>query len=163
MATISVRLTYFDPAALRHRRKRAKLTQVAFSERLGMQQSNYNNLETGYRGPSMEVVRQMADALRIEPRFLFVRLLKGEQTLRWIRETQALTQTELAEQLGLKFTTWTEIERGSNTPARHLSKIAATLGITEEHAMAAWERGAIERERRHDNSTATHHDDKPVG
>ena len=71
---------------IRERRRRLNLTQEEVAGRLRISASHISHLEVGIRHPSRQIVAKLSDALRLNPRDLF--LLANPRVDSCISETQ---------------------------------------------------------------------------
>ena len=127
----------FDRATLRRLRIERHLTQTRLAEQLGIHPRTLARWEAGRGAPDARMVALIARELRVARR----ELVSAPQvpTLRDLRTTAALTQRQLAAQLGIDQATYSRHERGhlSLDPGR-VRDLAAALGVTQRTVREAF-------------------------
>jgi transcriptional regulator with XRE-family HTH domain len=71
---------------LKDRRQKLSLTQRALADRLGVSSTFVTSLETGHRGPSLQMVLRVAEILHLEAHKLF--LLSHPAEVRFLRQSR---------------------------------------------------------------------------
>ncbi len=106
----------FDRGRLRARREAANLTRRQLAEAAGVHLIAIRQWETGHRVPTVETVAVLARALGVSPLTLTDRaeVDTARLTLRDLRISTGLTQEQAAAAAGMRRTTFSKIERGTD-------------------------------------------------
>lgn len=116
----------FQPDVLRAARKKAGLSQTALAELIKADRQAVWRWETGDRVPQVSTITKLAQALAISPQ-----LLIGEPTtLAELRASRGLTQSQLAEKIGVSRVAYSHYETGRRAPDdEKRTLIAAALAV----------------------------------
>jgi len=117
---------------IRQAREQRGLSLTNLAERANISVSYLSEVENGRKSPSLQVVKQLAGALNLEPAALFVSGPRGRITpgdrIRLIRTEQNLTLAQVAGKAGIAASYLSEIERSRVSPApATLKRIAEAL------------------------------------
>ncbi|WP_433270716.1 helix-turn-helix transcriptional regulator [Actinosynnema sp. CS-041913] len=129
MRTYNGEVPRFDPDAMIHHRRRARITQVELGRRLCVHDNQIYRWEKGITPIAADDLRRVARELRVVPAQL-QRPLDSPPTLTDLRSLLAITPTELARRLAVKPQRLAHWERGHLGP-EHGPLLAALLGIGE--------------------------------
>lgn len=126
-----------DPAALRRWRRAARISQRELAARIGhMRPDAISKYERGRHRPDVEVLTRIAAALDVPVRLL----LRDDapHSLRVLRICAGLTQDQVADQMVMSRSTWSDIERGVRALVDdEVGPVASVLGVTPEQVAKA--------------------------
>lgn len=127
---------------LRIARKAKNLTQEELAKLVNTRKTTISNYETGYSSPSNEMLNDLADVLDVTTDYLLGRTdnQNGKgisnnlgKRIRYLRETNNLSQKAFAEKLGITNTQLSRYELGERKPdPEMISKIADHFDVSTD-------------------------------
>lgn len=144
---------------LRYLRRQHRLTQIDLSRHLDLASQAYiSDLEAGQKTPSLDLVVRIANLFSVTTDYLLRDELPVElqatsplgevqrealpikqfgEKLRYLRQQQRLTQTTLAQQVGLASQAYvSDLEAGRKVPSLDLVvRLAELLGVTTDYLL----------------------------
>ncbi|MCX5115526.1 helix-turn-helix domain-containing protein [Streptomyces sp. NBC_00378] len=163
-------LADFDPAALLAFRTShmgvdqdgkvwaVPLTAAALAARVGTTKAQILAYENGHQTPDPKRIRELADALDVDPQMLMNQKRRKNWDLADIRRASGLTARDVVEALGISPKSYRRFEQHGIVPARRpkfLDDVTDALGVAQRDLHAAIDNVPAVRERRRQTAVLT--------
>lgn len=142
----------FSPVALRRNMQRTGYTAEEVADEIGLSRQSVSAWLVGRTTPSPKSLSRLAQLLGVTPADLTPGIPPDSASLQDMRTRAGLSQSAVAQKLGLLQSLLSDIERGRREfDADTAGKLAALYELPEDEIADAWEVGVA---RRHDQLAA---------